>query len=186
MASHAQLKDQGFDCGVALARCATGDKAALKALYDSEAPRLLAVARRIVRRAEVAEDVVQEAFLQIWRKAGTYDQALGSGRAWITAVVRNRALNAIRDDRLVPMDDDTLGAIAEAGTDVEDALARLSERSALRRCLDQLEPRRRASLVLAYVRGYSHGEVAGLLGVPLGTAKAWIRRSLVTLKDCLA
>lgn len=175
-----------FDHKGALAACAAGDAGALKALYDREAPALLGVAQRILRRRDLAEDVLQETFVQVWRKAATYDASLGSARGWIYAILRNRALNALRDERHVPLDDDTLSGLSEAASDVEDAFLRLAESSALRRCLDRLDPKRRASILLAYVRGYSHGEIAGHLGVPLGTVKAWIRRSLVTLKDCLA
>lgn len=173
-------------CAADLAACARGDRAALRAIYEREAATLIAVAARIVRRREVAEEVVQEAFVQIWRRAGSFDPALGSGRGWVFAIVRNRALNAVRDERHVPVEDDALAVYAEAATDVDDAFGRLAASSALRRCLGGLEPRRRASLLLAYVAGLSHGEIAQRLNVPLGTAKAWVRRSLLALRECMA
>lgn len=175
-----------FDHAAALAGCARGDGTALRALYDREAPSMIGVAFRIVRRRDLAEEVVHDAFLQIWRKAGQFDPLLGSGRTWIYAIVRNRALNVIRDrSREDLVEAGELEALADQD-DHEDLLSRLPERDALRLCLDRLDRPRRASIVLAYVGGFSHGEIAGRLGVPLGTVKAWIRRSLIVLRECLA
>jgi RNA polymerase sigma-70 factor (ECF subfamily) len=170
----------------ALEACARGDRSALRAIYDREAPTLIAVAARIVRRREIAEEVVHDAFVQIWRRASSFDRTLGSGRAWIYAVVRNRALNHIREDRHVPLEDEDLAGHIEPEAESSKAFERLSEASALRRCLGGLEPRRRDALLLAYVAGLSHGEIAGRLGAPLGTVKAWIRRSLLALRECMA
>ena len=146
---------------------------------------MLGVALRIVRRRDLAEEAVHDAFLQIWRKAHQFDPKLGSGRTWIYAIVRNRALNIVRDrSREDLVDDETFEAVA--GGDHDDMLMRMPERDALRLCLERLEKPRRTSLILAYVEGFSHGEIAGRLGVPLGTVKAWIRRSLIALKECMA
>lgn len=179
--------EMGVDHGALLRRCAAGDRAALKALYDAEAAAMIGIAARIVRRRDLAEEVVQDAFVQIWRKAASYDAALGPGRAWVFAIVRNRALNVIRDGRREELAEaEDLDLMREASSDHEDVFERLADNSALRRCLQRLDRARRASLLLAYVGGYSHGEIAGRLGVPLGTVKAWIRRSLLSLKECMA
>lgn len=172
--------------GAALTACASGDRAALRSIYDREAPALLAVAVRILRRRELAEEVVQEAFVQIWRKASSYDPAFGSGRSWVFAVVRNRALNHLRDDRHMPVEDGELESFAARDTDVDDAFERLADESSLRRCLETLDPARRRAVLLAYVSGLTHGEIAGRIGAPLGTVKAWIRRSLLTLRECMS
>ncbi|MBL8567537.1 MAG: sigma-70 family RNA polymerase sigma factor [Phreatobacter sp.] len=168
----------------ALARCGRGEKAALRVIYESECPAMIGVALRIVKRRELAEEVVQEAYVKIWRNAHRYDPELGPPKAWLYAIVRNQALNVLRDGRREDLVDEVpedLGSAVEA----YQAIERLPDASALRRCLDGLEPRRRASLVMAYVDGFSHGEIAGRLAVPLGTVKAWIRRSLVALKECM-
>lgn len=170
----------------ALASCARGDRGALRMIYDREAPTLLAVAARIVRRRELAEEVLQDAFVQIWRRAGSFDPARGSGRSWIYAVVRNRALNQLRDDRHQPVEDSELEAYVAREEDLDDAYERLAESNALRRCLARLDPTRRRAVLLAYVAGLTHGEIAGRLGAPLGTVKAWIRRSLTSLKGCMS
>lgn len=185
MASLADAKRDVIDYAPMLAACAAGDRKALRAIYEREAPILLGVAQRIVRRREVAEEVIQDAFVQVWRHASTYDASLGSARAWIFAIVRNRALNSVRDERHIPVDDQALSSLMIEANAIEEPVARLAEGSALRRCLEVLDERRRHSIVLAYVWGYSHGEIAGRLGVPLGTVKAWIRRSLAALKECL-
>jgi RNA polymerase sigma-70 factor (ECF subfamily) len=169
-----------------LAACARGERPALQAIYQREAPAMIGVALRIVRRRELAEEVVHDAFVQIWRHAARYDPALGSGRGWVFAIVRNRAINTLRDSsREQPTEEDKIAAAVEA-EGAEQAFDQLAAGDALRRCLERLDPRRRMGVLLAYVEGLSHGEVAARLGVPLGTAKAWIRRSLVDLRECLA
>lgn len=170
----------------AIGACARGDRSALRTIYDREAPALIAVANRILRRRELAEEVVQEAFVQIWRKADSYDPRRGSGRAWVFTIVRNRALNHLRDDRHVPVEDAELESFADREGEVDDAFERLAETSALRRCLARLDPQRRRAVLLAYVTGLSHGEIAGRIGAPLGTVKAWIRRSLLSLRECMS
>jgi RNA polymerase sigma-70 factor, ECF subfamily len=167
--------------------CARGQRAALKALYEREARTMIGVAARIVRRRELAEEVVHDVFVQVWRHAGSFDPALGSGRAWLFAILRNRSISALRTvSREMPTDDEVLNAAVEQDAPAGDAFDKLAEGSALRRCLEHLEPRRRLGVLLAYVEGLSHGEIAARLGVPLGTAKAWVRRSLLQLRECLA
>ncbi len=168
-----------------LQNCAQGKQAALSELYKNEAAQMIGVAQRIVRRREIAEDIVQETFVQIWRKASLYDPTLGSARGWIYTILRNLSLNAIRNERHTPTADDELSALADAANDLEEPFDRLGDGKALKICLGTLDPQRRASILLAYVWGYSHGEIAGRLRLPLGTVKAWIRRSLVSLKTCL-
>lgn len=175
-----------IDHAAAIEGCARGDRQSLKRLYEAEAGRLIAVALRIVRRRDIAEEVVQEAFLQIWRKAGSYDPELGSARGWITTIVRNRALNVIRDGaREDLVDAHEIAELGERTSGVEDAVAQLSTNSKLKRCLDELDRAKRLCVLFSYVGGYSHGEIAGALGVPIGTAKAWVRRGLLALRDCM-
>lgn len=169
-----------------IAACAGGDRAALRAIYERESAVLLAVAARIVRRRDVAEEVLQDAFVRIWRSAASFDPSRGSGRSWIFAIVRNRALNHLRDDRHVPVEDEELEGYAAQVSELDDAFERLAHESALRRCLDRLDPTRRRAVLMAYVTGLTHGEIAGRLGAPLGTVKAWIRRSLISLKECMS
>lgn len=175
------------DLAPLIADCARGQSSALKTLYEREAPAMIGVAARIVRRRELAEEIVHDAFVQVWRHAGSFDPALGSGKAWLFAILRNRSISTLRTvSRELPTEDEVLAAAVERDAPAEDAFDKLAEGSALRRCLESLEPKRRLGVLLAYVEGLSHGEIAARLGVPLGTAKAWVRRSLIQLRECLA
>jgi RNA polymerase sigma-70 factor (ECF subfamily) len=170
-----------------LAACARGERNSLKAIYEREARTMIGVAARVVRRRDIAEEVVHDVFVQIWRHAGSFDPGRGSGRTWIFAILRNRAISTLRStSREMPTEEEELTAAIDNNRPSEDAFDKLAEESALRRCLDRLEPRRRLGVLLAYVEGLSHGEIAARLGVPLGTAKTWVRRSLIQLRECLA
>jgi RNA polymerase sigma factor (sigma-70 family) len=166
----------------AVARCATGEHSALRVIYDIEAPRMVGVARRILRRQDLAEEAVQDTFMRVWRAARSFDPQKGAARTWLYAILRNCALSILRDESRFISDDDKL---EEAAPITENALAHLPESSALRRCLERLDAERRAVVVLAYVHGLSHGELAGRFGVPLGTVKSWVRRSLISLQECM-
>lgn len=181
---HAEL-----DLADSLTRCARGERAALQAIFAAEGGRLIAVAQRVVRRRELAEEVVQDAFVQIWTKAHQYAPERGSARGWIYAIVRNRAINLTRDMRREDTTDpEALAALSDAGQEdpAQVAWSELDLRSRLRTCLEGLDEVKRRSILMAYVSGYSHGEIAGRLKAPLGTTKAWIRRGLNTLRDCMA
>jgi RNA polymerase sigma-70 factor (ECF subfamily) len=178
--------DEPFDYEAALAACARGDRYALRAIYERERRWLMAVALRITRRREVAEEVLHDGFVQIWRKAATFDAALGSARGWIYTVVRHRALNAVRATaRAVEMDDETLAAVVDARSEWR-SREREVDAGELAECLERLDEQKRACVVLAFVDGYTHEELARRLGAPLGTVKSWIRRALLALKECLA
>ena len=166
----------------ALARCAAGDRPALRVIYDIEAQRMIGVARRMLRRQDLAEEAVQDTFMRVWRAAATFDPQKGAARGWLYAILRNSALSILRDESRFTSDED---AADQAAPMTESALSQLPETSALRRCLERLDPARRSVVVLSYVHGLSHGEMAGKLGVPLGTVKSWVRRSLISLQECM-
>jgi RNA polymerase sigma-70 factor (ECF subfamily) len=174
------------DLGGALAACAKGDRNALRSIYDQEAGRLVAIAERIVRRRDLAEEVVQEAFIRIWTHAHQYNQDCGSARGWIYAIVRNRALNLLRDGRreLTVEDVGVLRDEADA-SEVIAAWQSLDRNSRLYECLATLDETKRRGILMAYVKGYTHGEIAGRLRMPLGTVKSWIRRGLTALRECM-
>jgi RNA polymerase sigma-70 factor (ECF subfamily) len=164
----------------AIARCAAGERSAMRVIYDIEAGRMVGVARRMLRRQDLAEEAVQDTFMRMWRAARSFDPAKGSARTWLYAILRNCAISIMRDEGRFESD-----AGEDAAPVTENALARLPETSALRRCLERLDPQRRSVVVLAYVHGLSHGELAGRLNVPLGTVKSWVRRSLISLQECM-
>jgi RNA polymerase sigma-70 factor (ECF subfamily) len=165
--------------------CAGGDRAAFRALYDRWSARLHGVALRITRQASLAADATHDAFVQVWQQAGRFDPARGSAEAFLVSLVRYRALDIVRRRaREVP------GYEAEDRADeAPDALVQLigsAEGAALHRCLSMLDAERRRLVVMAFVDGLSHSELADKLRVPLGTVKSWIRRSLLSLRECLA
>ncbi len=175
-----------LDLEQALALCAAGDKGALNAIYAQEGARMLGVALRILKRRSLAEDAVQDAFVLVWRNAAKFDPAKGSGTTWLYTVLRNRALTILRtESRAEPTEMPVGEEIADEGENPEETIARLSDAEALKHCLEKLEPKRRMAIALTYVHGLSHGELAGRLGIPLGTIKSWLRRSLLTLRECL-
>lgn len=177
-----------FDYEAALQACARGERFALRALYEREASWLLGVAFRIVRDRARAEDVLQDAFLQVWEHAGSFQPALGSARGWIYTVVRHAALKVVREPgRLQQVDVAELTALSDAQqVHEQDADERALDTATLERCLQQLDAQRRACVVHAFVDGYTHEQIALRLSTPLGTVKSWIRRSLSSLKECLA
>jgi RNA polymerase sigma-70 factor (ECF subfamily) len=176
-----------FDYEAALLACARGERFALRALYEREARWLLGVALRIVRDRERAEDVLHDAFMQVWERAATFEPALGSARGWIYTVVRHAALKAVRDPgRMQVMDVAELTAISDAQQQHQADHDRGLEADSLERCLQRLDAPRRACVVHAFVDGYTHEQIAARLNTPLGTVKSWIKRSLASLKECLS
>ncbi len=174
-----------FDYESTVEACARGDSAALRALYEREARWLLGVAQRILRDRDQAHDVLQDAFLQIWQKAGSYQRALGSARGWVYTVVRHRALvEARRSGRETPAGDD-IEALADASSVRDNHVSPVCDAESLERCLEGLEPSRRQCIVQAFVEGYTHEQIAKSLATPVGTVKSWIRRGLLALKECL-
>ncbi|MES2751805.1 MAG: sigma-70 family RNA polymerase sigma factor [Pseudomonadota bacterium] len=172
-------REREAQLSAALARCAVGDRSALQMIYDSEAARMIGVARRILFRQDLAEEAVHDAFVRIWHGAGGFDPHRGSALGWLYAIARNRALTIYRNEHRYDHDDGVQDVVPD------DAIARLPETSALRKCLEKIERPRRDVVVLAYVHGMSHGELAARLKVPLGTVKSWVRRSLMSLQECM-
>jgi RNA polymerase sigma factor (sigma-70 family) len=144
------------------------------------------VAMRLLRRRSLAEEAVHDTFLQVWQHASSFDAAKGNARTWLYSILRNRALNILRGEARTELTEDfePMGLTSEDESP-ETIVLRLSDTGALKRCLELLDPVQRQAILLAYVRGLSHGELAGRFGVPLGTMKSWMRRSLAALRECM-
>jgi RNA polymerase sigma-70 factor, ECF subfamily len=171
--------------GVLIEAVGRGSQIALKRLYELESRRLYGIALRIVQRPEIAADVLQEAFVQIWQNAATFSAERGAGAAWLTGIVRFRALDAVRKfGREVLTDDPALGEAA-IEPDVMEKIDAAAEAGALQRCLKLLDDEQRRCIVLAFVNGLSHSEISERIKAPLGSVKSWIRRGLLTLRRCL-
>jgi RNA polymerase sigma-70 factor (ECF subfamily) len=168
-----------------LGAVAAGDRVALRRVYEAQAARLFGLANAILRDRDAAADALQDAFLRVGQRAAQYDSARGAAAAWLAGVVRHAALDqARRRGRELPCDDPALGDAAVAPEALERVAAQADGRR-LRECLEGLEEKNRSGILLAFVHGLSHSQVAARLSVPLGTVKAWIRRGLLQLRDCM-
>lgn len=180
-----------FNYERALHGCARGERQALQDIYQQDSRHLLGVALRIVRQRQQAEDIVHDAFMNIWTQAASFDARRGSGRGWIYSVVRNLALNAVRNGvREVSVDEEAAEALdaqtsLQAHVQADDAFDLRVSLGKLNDCLAMLEPARRNCILYAYVDGCSHGEIAARTQTPLGTVKAWIKRSMGSLRECM-
>lgn len=170
----------------------TDSERALRELYDQTSGKLYGLAMRVVSNREWAEDVLQEAYLTIWRVAGDYRASLSPPMAWLGVIVRSRALDFLRRraseraDTTVELDDAISDTVAGDSPNPMDTSQASEQAWALHECLRKLEARQREVLSLAYLQDLSHSELAGQLKLPLGTVKTWIRRGLDQLRGCMA
>jgi len=170
-----------------LAACARQDRQAFQRLYDLTSPQLLGCLIRQLRNRALAEDALQDVFVQVWRRAAQFQRERGSSWAWLIAIARYRAIDLQRRERrLVAGGDQELEAMP-AEEESHDSLLALGHRvtGALNDCLNALQPRQRDCIVLSYQHGMTHAEVAESIGEPLGSVKSWIRRGLAALRRCL-
>lgn len=166
-------------------RSALGDRAAFRELYLATSPKLFAVALRILRREDWAEEVLQECYVSVWRHAAEYNATRAAPMTWLTSIVRNRCLDWLRRPNPEALDE---GVLEELESDNPGPLARLEQvrdTAALVRCLRGLESKQRQAIALAFYDGLSHAELARHLRQPLGTVKTWVRRGLARLRSCL-
>jgi RNA polymerase sigma factor (sigma-70 family) len=167
-------------------------EAALRELYDLTSSRLYGLALRVVNNRDWAEDVLQEAYLNIWRIAGDYRTALSPPLAWMGVIVRSRALDFLRRriseraDSALELDGAISDTVAGDSPNPMDTSEASEQAWALHECLRKLEARQREVVSLAYLRDLSHSELAEQLQLPLGTVKTWIRRGLEQLRGCMA
>lgn len=178
------------DLQALLARVALGDRQAFRMLYEACAPSLLGVALRLLRQREQAEDVLQEAFVSVWHRAGSYSPHASQPMTWLTAIVRNRALDVLRSrsQQALAADDDADDPLAGLEDERPGPLALLEQAAdalQIRGCLDAIDGPQRQCLALAYYHGLSHSELASHLSAPLGSVKVWLRRGIERLRRCL-
>ena len=176
------FQPQGEALTALLAQAGRGDAAAFRRLHACSASRLLPFAMRIVKTREVAEEVLQESFLAIWREAGHFDSARSAPMTWMSTIVRNKAVDYLRANRLREglTDADWDEAAWESRSDPRDDPCQLLERHQWRRQIDlgltDLEAPHRTAIELAFFDELSHVQVARAMTLPLGTVKTWIRR----------
>jgi RNA polymerase sigma-70 factor (ECF subfamily) len=170
-----------------LARSSRGDESAFAELYDRTSSKVYGLARRVVRDPAQAEEVAQEAYLEIWRLSARYETARGSVLAWMLTIVHRRAVDRVRSSEASRQRDTkfaTLGDGPEYDV-VTEAVTSNFETARVRKALTTLTDVQREALTLAYYGGYTHREVSELLDVPLGTIKTRMRDGLIRLRDTL-
>jgi len=170
-----------------LARSAMRDANAFERLYQIASPKLFGLAVHLLKRKDLAEDVLQEAFVKIWHNASSYHPEKGSAMVWMTSIVRYRALDVVRSKHYKSTDSGETGEqlMDEFTTSPLDELLQDSELKTLVDCMDELQETQKKSILLAFYEGNTHHELAEKLKVPLGTVKSWIRRGLDRVKRCL-
>ena len=169
-----------------LYRCALHDAKALSRLYEITSARLFALSLKIVNRQDIAEDVLQDAFINIWNKADQFRGDKGSGLSWMVGIVRNKAIDWIRKNPLGrDVSDDVLLDVQATELQIDDIAGYGGDVQALINCMDGLDEAQRQAITNVYYQGFTHKEYSTKSGHPLGTIKSWIRRGLQALKRCL-
>lgn len=168
------------------------DTEALRKLYLATSGKMLGIAMRVIGNREQAEDVLQDAYLKIWRIAQDYRQSLSPPIAWMGIIVRSRALDVLRKNATqmhlqgVDLGEESIQAADDSTPDPMDTAWASEQAWALHECLKKIDAKPREVLVQAYFKELSHSEIATQLSLPLGTVKTWVRRSLEQLRVCLA
>jgi RNA polymerase sigma-70 factor (ECF subfamily) len=175
----------GQDPAELLARVARGDQKAFESVYDRFSGPVYGLVRKVLRDPAQSEEVAQEVLLEVWRTASRFDPVRGSAAAWILTIAHRRAIDRVRSETAAVAREQKLTVGPVAADDVVELVETELDRQRVRRCLGALTPLQAESVKLAYYGGYSYPEVAGLLGVPLGTIKTRIRDGLIRLRDCM-
>lgn len=170
-------------------RTADGDREAFAQVFDEHAPVVLGVLQRILRRREVAEEVLQEAFLQAWRRIDSFDPNRGSLRAWLVTMARSRALDHLKSAKARGAREERVGKYETPTVEEPVGTGELElaeERGRIRRALESLPAEQREAIELAYFGGLTHSQLAARLEAPLGTVKSRVKLGMTKLKAALA
>jgi RNA polymerase sigma-70 factor (ECF subfamily) len=169
-----------------IAAVAKGDEAAFERLYTATRAKLYGVVLRILRRQDLAEEVVQETYVKIWSNAGQFNPGLSSPITWMASIARNRAIDIVRKTSELSIEQEP--AAMDVAADSPDPLARREMTEELKRlleCVGQLEPDRQKLVLLAYYNGWSREQLASKFEAPVNTVKTWLRRSMMDIRKCL-
>jgi RNA polymerase sigma-70 factor, ECF subfamily len=170
-----------------LVAAAAGDQEAFASLYDRLAPQVVGVALRVLRDRALAEEVAQEVFVELWRKADRFDPERGTATGWVATLTHRRAVDRVRSEQAARDRDHRVQRRDEvrAFDDVSDAVERRLDHWQVRQALAVLSDRQREAVELAYFQGHTYREVAHVLGIPEGTAKSRLRDALLRLRGSL-
>jgi RNA polymerase sigma-70 factor (ECF subfamily) len=178
------MSDQDLD-RTCMSRMASGDTRGLEELYDRHSPMLYGLILRIVGRVADAEEVLQDTWLQAWRRAGTWDPARGTPAAWLVTLARSRAIDRIRSVSARARAESAT-PVAEMSPAADEPAANAAQRQRRERvsaALAALTPRQREVLELGYFGSLSQTEIAERIGAPLGSVKSWTRQGLMRLRE---
>jgi len=178
---------QGTPVEALLSQVALGNREAFETLYRGTSGQLFGICLRVLAERSEAEDALQDVFTTVWRKAAQFDAARASAITWLAMIARNKAIDRLRSmpARKVQTDIELVQELEDPGASPPQQAQTASDRAQLERCLEQLEPRRRALIRAAFFEGSTYEELARRLESPLGSIKSWIRRSLLQLRECL-
>jgi RNA polymerase sigma-70 factor (ECF subfamily) len=170
-----------------LGAVARGDEAAFERLYGATRAKLYGVLLRILGRPTLAEEVMEETYLKVWKLADQFDPATASPITWMVAIARNRAIDIVRKRGDVPTDEEPEAAEAPPA-EAPAPLARREMTAELKRllsCLGRLDPEKQRIVLLAYYSGWSRDQLASKLDIPVNTITTWLRRSLLEIRECM-
>ena len=169
-----------------IGRVALGDRAAMETLYDATSGKLFAVCLRVLKSRSEAEDALQDVYLRIWAKADRYAVTGHSPMTWLITVARNLAIDRLRARKSTSVDLDSVGELVEKSPGPEAASIAASEQRRISACFAELPPDRADAVRAAYLDGATYQALAERFDVPLNTMRTWLRRSLISLKECLS
>ncbi len=182
---HENLERTDQDLDGLLARVARGDHAAFEAVYDRLAGPAYGLICKLVGDQAQSEEVAQEVLLEVWRTATRFDAAKGGAATWVMTIAQRRAIDRVRSVTAAAHREHKAAAAAPAHDEVAETVEAEMDREQVRRCLESLSEPQRESITLAYYGGHTYRQVAGQLGVALGTIKSRIRDGLIRMRDCL-
>jgi RNA polymerase sigma-70 factor, ECF subfamily len=169
-----------------ISRCGLGDRAAFRLLYGATSAKLFGVCLRVLKNRTDAEDVLQETYVKIWHNAAKYQVSGYSPITWLVTIARNQSIDRLRSRKLDTAELTEAEDIADTTATPEQNVALSGDVERLRMCLEALSPGRAEAVKAAYMEGYSYQELAERLNQPINTVRTWLRRSLISLKECLS
>jgi RNA polymerase sigma-70 factor (ECF subfamily) len=167
-------------------RVGLGDRAAFFELYRATSAKLFGICLRVLKNRTDAEDVLQEVYIKVWNHSGSYQVSGYSPMTWLITIARNQSIDRLRLRRPDASELSEAESVADSAPTPEQAALRVGEANRLRHCLDQLAPDRAESVKAVYMEGYSYQELADRLNQPINTVRTWLRRSLISLRECLS
>jgi RNA polymerase sigma-70 factor (ECF subfamily) len=174
------------DISALISRVALRDRAAFEQLYAATSAKLFGICLRVIKVRTEAEVVLQEVYIKIWHNAGKFKISSYSPMTWLIAVARNHAIDRVRARKPSPIELSHAYGIADPGATPEQAALHGGEVERLRACLEKLPAARAEAIRAAYIEGYSYQELAARMREPLNTVRTWLRRSLISLRECLS